>query len=231
MYCVNCGVELADSEKSCPLCGTKVYHPDIVRNWQVPPYPEFVPNDAKVNRRSILFIVSILFLALIAQLVICEISVSSARGWAGYAIGAVTLAYILVVLPLWFKAPNPVIFVPCDFAAILAYLLYIELVTSGGWFLSFAFPVVGAIALISSAVAALLKYVRRGYLYIFGGAIIAHGGFMVLLEFLLNLTFGVSDRLKWSFFPLFGCLIIGMGLIVIAICKPIRESLRKKLFF
>ncbi len=26
-YCVNCGVELGDSEKSCPLCLTKVIHP------------------------------------------------------------------------------------------------------------------------------------------------------------------------------------------------------------
>ena len=32
MYCVKCGVELADSEKKCPLCGTPVFHPDIPRN-------------------------------------------------------------------------------------------------------------------------------------------------------------------------------------------------------
>ena len=31
MYCINCGVKLADSEKRCPLCGTVPYHPDIVR--------------------------------------------------------------------------------------------------------------------------------------------------------------------------------------------------------
>ena len=26
-YCVNCGVELAPSEKNCPLCGTPVINP------------------------------------------------------------------------------------------------------------------------------------------------------------------------------------------------------------
>ena len=26
MYCIKCGVELADSEKVCPLCGTRVFH-------------------------------------------------------------------------------------------------------------------------------------------------------------------------------------------------------------
>ena len=27
-YCVNCGVELSQNEKKCPLCGTEVYHPN-----------------------------------------------------------------------------------------------------------------------------------------------------------------------------------------------------------
>ena len=31
MYCVKCGVELADSQRVCPLCGTRVFHPDIPR--------------------------------------------------------------------------------------------------------------------------------------------------------------------------------------------------------
>ena len=26
MYCVKCGVELADSQRVCPLCGTRVFH-------------------------------------------------------------------------------------------------------------------------------------------------------------------------------------------------------------
>ena len=29
MYCIKCGVELADSEKSCPLCQTPVFHPQF----------------------------------------------------------------------------------------------------------------------------------------------------------------------------------------------------------
>ena len=34
-------------------------------------------------------------------------------------------------LPLWFRRPNPVIFVPVDFAAIGLYLLYINFATGG----------------------------------------------------------------------------------------------------
>ncbi len=231
MYCIKCGVELADSEERCPLCGTKVYNPEIEHVPSPSPFPESQEREKKLSNRGLMLIVAILFAAIIAQLIICELSIPSARGWAGYAVGAVLLCYILVVLPMWFKKPNPVIFVPCDFAAILGYLLYIDLMTHGHWFLSFAFPAVGAYGLLVTAVITLCYYVRKGYLYIFGGALIAHGLFMVLLEFLISLTFKLETMFQWSLFPLVGCFILGMGLIIIAICKPIHEALQKKFFF
>ena len=39
MYCIKCGVELADSERVCPLCGTRVFHPDLPCGQGEPPYP------------------------------------------------------------------------------------------------------------------------------------------------------------------------------------------------
>ena len=104
----------------------------------------------------------------------------------GYVIGAMLVFYVAVALPNWFYRPNPVIFVPVTFAAIALYLLYIDLITGGGWFLSFAFPVTGAVCLLVTAVVTLTRYIRKGRLYIFGGAVIALGAFMPLLEHLLQ---------------------------------------------
>lgn len=231
MYCIKCGVELADSETRCPLCGTKVYNPEITVEPAPPPFPESTDRENKLSRRGLMLIVTILFATVIAQLVISELRFPAAKNWAGYAIGGVLLGYIILVLPFWFRRPNPVVFVPCDFAAVLLYLLYIDLFTGGHWFLSFVFPAVGAYALLATGVVALCRYVRKGYLYIFGGALIAQGLFMVLLEFLISITFKPNAMFKWSLFPLCGCCILGLGLIIIAICKPIKEALKKKLFF
>lgn len=231
MYCVKCGVELADTESACPLCGTRVYHPDIVRPEAEPTYPASSEPAVRLSYRSIMFAVTVAFAAVIAQLIICRFSIPSSSAWAGYAIGGVALLYVIVCLPLWFKKPNPTIFVPCDYAAVLLYLLYIDCTVKGGWFLKFAFPIVGTNALIVTAIVALCYYLRRGYLYIFGGALIAHGGFMVLLEFLIGLTFLKDTTLRWSYFPLVSCFMLGMALIVIAIARPLREALKKKLFF
>ena len=37
--------------------------------------------------------------------------------------GALVVSYVVLALPVWFRRPNPVIFVPCDFAAAALYLL------------------------------------------------------------------------------------------------------------
>ena len=61
MYCIKCGVELAESEKKCPLCNTKVYHPDIEIEDVPGPYPEFHSESERVNRAGVLFIITMFF--------------------------------------------------------------------------------------------------------------------------------------------------------------------------
>lgn len=231
MYCINCGVELADSETVCPLCGTRVFHPDMPRQQGEPPFPpDPMGHPEEVNRSGVLFILTMLAVLPIVICILCDWSVNGAILWSGYAAGGVALLYILAVLPLWFRKPNPVIFVPADFAAIGLYLLYINFATGGHWFLTFAFPVAGSIGVLITTMVALLRYVRRGYLYIFGGALIAAGGLAMLLEFLLNLTFGVHQTFFWSFYPLAAGVLLGVMLIIIAVCPPLRRSLHRKFF-
>lgn len=231
MYCVKCGAELADSEKKCPLCGTTAFHPDVSRKLADPPYPaERRLRAEDVNRSGVLFVLTVLALLPAVICLLCDWRINNAIVWSGFASGAIVLAYVLIILPLWFRRPNPVIFVPVDFAAIGLYLLYINWATGGHWFLSFALPVTGAIGLLVSTVVALTRYLHAGYLYVFGGGMILGGGLAVLIEFLLNITFHTHETLFWSIYPLAAGVILGLMLIVIAICKPLRESLRRKFF-
>ena len=59
-----------------------------------------------------------------------------------------------------------------------------------------------------------------------GGALIAHGIYMTFLEMMINIAFSEKTvlQLNWSYFPLFGCFILGMGLIIIAINKPMHSQ-------
>lgn len=230
MYCIKCGVHLADSERECPLCGTRVFHPD----FPTPDGEKLYPSNRypEARPRSLLGQIVFTALFLLPMLIVPVIDMMMGGGivWSGFVVGALVVLYVMTVLPSWFRAPNPVIFVPCSFAAIGAYLLYINFAVGGNWFLSFAFPITGAVGLIVTAVVTLCKYVPKGVYFIFGGAFITFGGLMLLMEFLLHLTFGFPWFAGWSLYPLIPLVILGGLLIYIGANKPAQELLQRKLF-
>lgn len=231
MYCIKCGVKLADTEKQCPLCQTVVFHPDITREEAEPLYPQSSYPAPVVSSRGLQIILTALFLLPMLITLQCDLFISGRVSWSGYVIGALVLGYVALVLPWWFRRPNPVVFVPCSFGVLGLYLLYIDLSVRGGWFLSFALPVVGFIGALVTAVVALFRYVRRGQLYILGGAFAALGAFMPLMGFLLNLTFYKSPSFAfWSLYPMTPLVLLGGTLIFLAICRPARETMQRKLF-
>jgi hypothetical protein len=230
-YCVKCGVELADSEEKCPLCKTTAYHPELVRPEGTTLFPTGLNHHEETIKISgVLFVLTVVLLIPIVLTLMFDVKSNGGVTWSGYVISAILLFYVVAILPIWFKRPNPVIFSSADFAAAALYLLFIDLLTQGGWFLPFAFPVTGGLALIVVAVITLVHYVKKGYLYIFGGAVIATGFLTMLIELLINVTFHLRNTLVWSIYPLVSCFLIGMALIVIAISRPLKESLHKKFF-
>ena len=223
MYCVKCGVELADSESKCPLCHTPIYFPGYVPKEEEKPYPRFEKPET-VNPRGIYFILSFAFIIAAVISFVADLNMGGGVTWSGYVLGGIGLFYVLFILPAWFKKYNPAIFIPIDFAAIGLYLCYINLATGGRWFISFALPVTGIVTLVVSSITILSYYLKRGYLYIFGGALIGAGAFCPAIETLSIITFDQTPML-WSIYPLIALFLIGMMLIVIAIVKPFRESL------
>lgn len=230
MYCINCGVKLADTEEKCPLCGTVVFHPYLERKTEEKPYPQDRYPAPIPKSRLAQSIMTGVFLLPLLLVLLADLQDNGIVTWSGFVIGALLVSYVIVVLPVWFQKPNPVIFVPCAFGAVGVYLLYISVATDGGWFLTFAFPVLGGVGLVVTAVVTLLRYVGKGRLYIFGGASIAMGGMTLLTEFLMDLTFGFPRFLGWSLYPLVTLVLLGGVLIFLAICRSAREVMERKLF-
>ena len=229
MYCIKCGVKLADTEKKCPLCHTVVCHPDFEQTVDRPFYPENKMPKSSSGSKALNGAVLILFFIPLLVCFFADWSLDGRIEWFGYVAGALALSYVTFALPMWFKKPNPVVFVPCDFAASALYLLYINLATGGNWFMSFAFPVVGGICLITCTVVTLMRYLRRGRLYILGGAFMALGAFMLLIEYLITTTFAVPF-IGWSIYPLVVLFLFGGMLVFIGINSNILEILERKFF-
>lgn len=229
MYCINCGVRLTGAQEACPLCGTVPYHPELPREPVRPLYPKDRAPAPAANSHALNVTVLVLFLIPLPITLLIDLR-DRALGWFGYVAGALVLAYIVAALPLWFRRPNPIIFVPCSFAAAAAYLLYIDLAAGSGWYIPFALPVTAGLGLIVTAVVTLLRCLRRGHLYVLGGAVMALGAFTVLIEFLLTVTFHLGFG-GWSFYPLAVLALLGGLLIFLAINGTARARMERKLFF
>lgn len=227
MYCIKCGIELSDGQAVCPICKTKVCHPEFPADPALATYPPRPFQSDVYNYRGLMFVITIITSILAVLPALLEWILFEKVTWSGYVTGGIILFYLLFLLPRWFQNPNPVIFTPCSFAAIAAYLLFVDLMLKGNWFITFALPVVTLLAVISTALAALLRYLRRGRLYIIGGWLISLGVFSVYLEFFIWYTFEPIKFIFWSLFPLIAFVLLGLMLITVAIVKPFKESLRR----
>lgn len=226
MYCVKCGVELADGEPKCPLCGTKVYFPEANTEAKRP-YPPYKKPSEKNTHKAICFLITCAYVIAAAVAVVCDINLNFAVTWSDYVVGGLLLSYVMLVLPSWFMHPLPAIFVPCDFVAIGLFLFYVNLRTGGAWYFPFALPVTLGAAIIFSAVSILSYYLKRGKLYIASGAFMGMGVYSVFIEICLHAAFGIHDTLVWSMYPASVLILVGIALMLVAIIRPLREQLYK----
>jgi hypothetical protein len=227
MFCIKCGVELSDGQAICPICNTRVYHPDIDIEKGKDTYPKKDFKSEEFNRKGLLFAITILMIIPIVLTLILEMMWSGKIDWSGYVSIGIFVFYVCAVLPLWFKRPNPAIFVPSAFLSGCVLLLYACFMTGGDWFLPFAMPITLSMGLILTAATTIAHYVKRGILYVVGGTIIAIGLWTGLLELLIHVTFDVNLHFVWSVASMSACFILGMFFIVVEIVKPFKESLRR----
>ncbi|MBQ8849787.1 MAG: hypothetical protein IJ011_05615 [Clostridia bacterium] len=230
MYCIKCGAHLSDGQKVCPICETRVYHPDFPVTENIDTYPKKEFSSEEFNPKGVLFVITVIAAVAMAIPLLFELTWLDRVGWSGYVAGGILLAYIVFVLPFWFKKPEPVTFTACDFAAAALFLWYINFQVEGNWFLTFALPITAVLGLIVTFEVALLKYLKKGRLYAVGGGLIALGAWTMLIELLIFVTFDVVSPVVWSSCSFVSLFLFGMMLIIIAIVKPLKDSLRKIFF-
>ena len=229
MYCVKCGVRLQEGAKTCPLCDTPVRYDGDTGVFSGT-YPGEIP--ARPSRAGRLALVGFLTLVLAAAGSSCLIFCLNTYGkmaWSGYVIFGILAAYAIGILPLWFRKPHPMIFVPVSFCAACGYLLYISIATGGNWFWRFAFPTVMLAGALTTATVALYRYIKKGRLFITGGLLIAIGGSAMLIELFQHLTFG-SRMFVWSLYPVTAFGVFGLFLILAGMIRPLRRALERTFF-
>lgn len=229
MYCVRCGVRLQEGVKACPLCGTPVWCPEAGERGPAASYSDRYP---VYSRQKRLTVMASLTVALLAAMVACfsiALNTTGQMGWSFYVIAGTTAFYLAFLLPLWFRRPHPMIFVPVVFLSLCLLLFLLCAYTGGRWFWTFAFPLTGLLAILTIGAVALYRYVKRGTIFITGGLLIAIGGGCMLVELFQHLTFQ-TPMFSWSLYAAAVFLLFGGFLILAGIVRPLREHLERKFF-
>ena len=231
MYCVKCGVKLQENIESCPLCGTPVWNPDTgAAKAEEKTYSDIQPRHYRESRLPLLVVVTVLSVIMITVLQSIFFGLFGNFGLSGLVSLGVILAYILFVLPFWFERPFLPAFSVIDHVAITLFVLYVCKWTGGHWFTKFALPLLIMSCILVTYMICVLKYVRKGKIFYYGGFLIVLGASLSLVEFYQHLQFG-SQMFLWSPFYLIGLGAAGLLLIVIGLIRPLREALERHFFF
>lgn len=231
-YCVNCGVELATSEKFCPLCGVEVVNPRQPvpeEIWR--PYPRREdPVIAQTNRRLVAIFVSIVIVLTMVICLLIDRSYEAVMNWSLYVAGALAMVWFWIVpgflyhKPGYFKISLPIS------ASLLGFLLLVEkLQAIRGWFLPVALPLVLLVTLLTDGLVFLgTRRILRGFTL--PAAILAALGLLIIgVELTINHYFLSTWRISWSWFAALPCFALTAGSLAIARRQHIRSEIIKRL--
>ncbi len=220
-YCVNCGVELDSSLKSCPLCHTPVLHPGELEKVNAPsPYPMEKGQVETVKRKDLGILLTVVLLAASIGCALLNLFVFTGTLWSLLIIGICIILFVLFISLL------------LDGIAIGGYLYMITYLTSSPrWFWELAVPIVALATILAELLTLCIRKLPVSIiataLYIFAEAAILCVG----IELFIDRYFGSPLSLSWSAIVLTVCGIIVIALITLLSVRRLRDAVRRRLHF
>ena len=231
-YCVQCGVQLSNDLKACPLCKTPVNNPNLKPTEPAASeHPErieerFTRLDVGYARQlSIILTMIPIFIVLVLDILDGGVT------WSPFVIGALIMLWCFLAAPLIIHQRSPYLFVALDVLALCAYLALIAWMTNGfSWYLEIVLPLLVLIGVTTLLMLLVIRRLEMLKLYRAALVVLLLALFVVGLEVIIDLSRDGAVHLGWSVYA-------GIPLAVIALVdfalkqnKGLKEEIRKRLF-
>ena len=232
-YCVNCGVELDSSLKSCPLCNTPVINPKELKKEETSsPYPQEKGQVEAVKRKDLGILISVVLSATAVSCALLNWLVFDSSLWSLLIIGICIILFVLAIPAVIYTKLPIYLSLLLDGIAIGAYLYMITFLTpDSAWFWQLAVPIVvlstALIELFTLLVRKLPASIISTALYVFAEAAILCVGIELFIDRFLEKPL----RLSWSAVVLTACGIIVIALITLLSVRRLRDAVRRRLHF
>ena len=121
-YCVNCGVELEENARECPLCSTPVVNPREQTRRDASAFPEQKGQVETVKRKDLGLLLSMVILASVATCGILNLLVFKSTPWSLAVIGACVILWVFMIPLVIYTGQSIYASLLLDGAAVALYL-------------------------------------------------------------------------------------------------------------
>lgn len=235
-YCVECGVKLEQSLKTCPLCHTPVINPNELHatsdNDTLGPFATIKGEVEPMKKHDLGLWLTLVFGSTALSCGMLNFLVFNHNSWSIPVIGA-CIVFWLFFCPRMFLPKIPIsINLAISGASVILYELSITLMTtSDQWFFELTLPITLVSLALLGLFILLYKYVSSSLiasaLYLFIGVAILS----VAIECFIDKFIGQPAHIFWSAIVLSVCVVIIVALAAILSIKRLRIAVRKRLHF
>jgi len=230
-YCVNCGVELHQTSKACPLCNVPVINPiAVIDNTSPTPYPSEKGIVTPVKNTDIAILLSVVYITTAIVCGLLNFFIFPITMWSLYIIGICILLWIFSVPAILYTKLSIYLNLFLDG---LAVALYVGLIAYrqpiNGWYFQIALPIIVTIDVI---ILLFILLSRKIFSSILKRAVLLFLGIGILcveIELLLHHYFSQKVYLSWAAIVLTCCIIIVVTLITIIKRADLREEVRRRM--
>lgn len=232
-YCVNCGVELDASAKSCPLCNTPVVNPNQLNQYSMDtPFPEEKGAIEVVKRKDLGILLTTIVIATAVTCGILNAFVFPGSLWSLAVIGPFVILWVVMVpVVIYTKIPIYVTILFDGLATVLYLFMLARMLDRFGWFYGLGIPIAAlttlAVEVYIFCMRKLPKSILTGALYLFS----VIGLYCVGIELLIDKYLQSSKLLTWSAVVLTICVVIDIAIITMLSRRRLRNAVRRRLHF
>lgn len=233
-YCVNCGVELDASLKSCPLCNTPVINPRQLEQLtkSQSPFPTEKGSVEKVKRKDFGLLLSMVVLATAVTCGILNLLVFQGYPWSLAVIGVCAILWVIMIPAVIYTKQSVYLSLLYDAAAVGGYLFMLTFMTgSREWFWGLGLPVTVLAAAVVEIFTFCVRKLPRSFLTVALYLFTAVGFFCAGLELLIRRYGDRPLHLSWSAVVLTVCVILDIAIITMLSKRRLRDAVRRRLHF
>jgi len=234
-YCVECGVRLADSEKICPLCNTKVINPNHPEDMEHDrPYPSRVQQINGLKRRELAWVVFLFLLVPVAATVIIDLltgGVPFSLSWSVIVIGVGAMLAVWTLVPIIFPKLSVYLHMAIDSAAVAGLLAIIAAYLGDWqWCVGLGIPIVAATCIAACGMVAIVRSSLLRPITRAACACLVIGVFIVALELIIDhYTLGIL-AVTWSLYAIVPLVSLALLLLFISRKPGLMDELKRRLF-